>query len=648
MHINSQPALHVQTVVPRVSLVILDQREHWLAQLDSLRGVPISNITLLVDNNANSSKFACMCSQTGAPGILAALPRAATQVLELELSDSDLDYGIWRGSQWIDRIHTLRNLINPYTREATALLRLFSDCEKYCVIMHDDVYPFTRPEYSWTRNAIDIMEADPGVVSISPWWLPGIKPESDLCWQRFGDKCIEKNQWTTSQLPPSLSSVQWIFSDRWFVYHGPRMRQHLLQLPLLHQRLPSLEQLMQWAARTANRSSWQHLVMTGNYQDAWAVRAPFQDRWCTALQGENCTGQRSVLTALALGRHPASQDFINSTYIMNVSFSGGYTESTPNELWPATVVSSPLLPPSTIATHRLLQHDVQIVIFVWTPPTAVRWRQMVRNTTSAWSLIDRARCEQLFAMYSDSEREADTRAEQAVHGDLAILDAPSFKPSGRKLWLMLVWGVQHRSEADLIFKQDADAIVDWTRALPRMLPIHSSPPRGLLLGRWCKPTYCAQYRRLGRCPAGMAAGLSMDVARWIVVNVEIEGCVASLPCNQGKRWRIRANLTTGAQPGRWETLGVEDIDNCKWSKAYDTEQRRLHLPPLDRSGVVEVSINETESFWVHRLKLMSSFERCVSDASKPAGCTIKDGAGFCKECQHMRLRLPMRRTAPRG
>ena len=108
----------------------------------------------------------------------------------------------------------------------------------------------------------------------------------------------------------------------------------------------------------------------------------------------------------------------------------------------------------------------------------------------------------------------------------------SFVSAGQnseKTWLSFRWALERHPDAQLIFHQDSDTLVDWRQALPRFLrrilpqlPPEAQDLQRLQLGRLCErvPTHllagCPGAVELEPCGAGSLYGFSSDVVRWMV------------------------------------------------------------------------------------------------------------------------------------
>ena len=78
-----------------------------------------------------------------------------------------------------------------------------------------------------------------------------------------------------------------------------------------------------------------------------------------------------------------------------------------------------------------------------------------------------------------AQRQARLFAEQTWHRDLALLNMTEAPGLGRgrsydgKAWRTLEWAVLNHPEATVVFKQDADSLVDYRRAVPTFLSMAS-------------------------------------------------------------------------------------------------------------------------------------------------------------------------------
>ena len=311
--------------------------------------------------------------------------------------------------------------------------------------------------------------------------------------------------------------------------------------------------------------------------------------------------------------------------------------------------------------------QASILIFVWTPPEWSKWRAMLRPHLAVFThgMQSEVRFTCMPPPMNSSSIIASLEAEQRAHDDLAMLTGPTeINPSGRKYWLMLAWALRFRPKVDVILKQESDVIVDWRRAVPAMLQQVATAEGRFLVGRFCDPKLCMPMRRMGRCAGGMVNGMSAGFARWLTSSVELEGCDALAGCDatnssSGARWRLRAGPQDGAPAGRaaaaaaaglpyprrtenWRGVVVEDIQLCEWASAYDRTVRGAPQSQsllLDRRGII---YNESDRFWVHRLKVESAYAQCMKEAVTPGGCARKDGAPWCARmgCVTLTLRLP--------
>ncbi|CAJ1359129.1 unnamed protein product, partial [Effrenium voratum] len=122
----------------------------------------------------------------------------------------------------------------------------------------------------------------------------------------------------------------------------------------------------------------------------------------------------------------------------------------------------------------------------------------------------------------------------------------SFETAGQnseKTWRSFQWALQRYPDAQLIFHQDGDTVVDWRQALPRLLravlgpevlsrPLEDEALQRLQLGRLCErtPTHllagCPGAVELEPCGAGSLYGFSVDVVRWIVATQRPEAATS--------------------------------------------------------------------------------------------------------------------------
>ncbi|CAE7297872.1 unnamed protein product [Symbiodinium sp. KB8] len=121
---------------------------------------------------------------------------------------------------------------------------------------------------------------------------------------------------------------------------------------------------------------------------------------------------------------------------------------------------------------------LEVVALIATPVEAFSWRAMVRKTLEELAVGVTAGCpvalHARFAVGLPPARQMDQlQLEAQTFGDLAQLNmTDNFITAGQnseKSFLSFAWAVQHFPNADLIFHQDGDTMVDWREAVPRML-----------------------------------------------------------------------------------------------------------------------------------------------------------------------------------
>ncbi|CAJ1387425.1 unnamed protein product, partial [Effrenium voratum] len=183
-----------------------------------------------------------------------------------------------------------------------------------------------------------------------------------------------------------------------------------------------------------------------------------------------------------------------------------------------------------------------VVAMIAVPVEAFAWRRMVRATLQdlagpldlghAWRRVSSgAEVRPRFAVgaHAGSALRSRVEREAAEFGDMAILNmTDSFETAGQnseKTWLSFQWALQRYPDAQLIFHQDGDTVVDWRQALPRLLravlgpevlsrPLEEEALQRLQLGRLCErtPTHllagCPGAVELEPCGAGSLYGFS--------------------------------------------------------------------------------------------------------------------------------------------
>ena len=312
-----------------------------------------------------------------------------------------------------------------------------------------------------------------------------------------------------------------------------------------------------------------------------------------------------------------------------------------------------MVPPSILEGSSSLGTFPSLLIFVWTPAGMPSWRNMMRP----WlTLFTRGfpSAEVQFAVLPLENGTLATQAliadEQSEHGDLALLNGSVFDghSSSRKYWLMLVWALRFRPHVRHILKQEHDAIVDWHRAVPHLIP-SANEQKARYFGFYCDPIICFPMKGLGRCAAGMTSGVSVEFAQWLTQTIELEGCDSIWGCGEddrfGRRWRMRPGGPSPAPGGvsPWRDAGVEDTQLCRWAKAHD-DLRRMQQSQLilDRRGIYH---GDNDTFWVHPIKKESEYMDCIANAASEKGCAYKNGAPRCPltRCHVLTFRLPQHR-----
>eukprot|EP00964_Phaeocystis_antarctica_P163687 scaffold140298_cov115-Phaeocystis_antarctica.AAC.1 len=125
------------------------------------------------------------------------------------------------------------------------------------------------------------------------------------------------------------------------------------------------------------------------------------------------------------------------------------------------------------------------LVLIWTHPEAELLRSAIRSTqpalTNTTGVIPcggrelRVICRFALGAPHGAQRQARLFTEQTWHRDLALLNMTEAPGLGRgrsydgKAWRMLEWAVLNHPEAAVIFKQDADSLVDYRRAVPTFL-----------------------------------------------------------------------------------------------------------------------------------------------------------------------------------
>lgn len=202
--------------------------------------------------------------------------------------------------------------------------------------------------------------------------------------------------------------------------------------------------------------------------------------------------------------------------------------------------------------------------------------------------------------------EAMLAAEARTYGDIAFLsirDGYGAAAHAGKNQVLFQWAVRHFPDADLIFKQDDDTLVDWHNATARMLDrafrgrrSFVLPLERLYLGRQCTPKECGsslkRWNFTKPCGAGTLYGLSGDVARWVVDNIP--------PMAMFEPW------------------AKEDMVACWWMDLFEEQQG-----PLERHGLLQPPAYFDA--WIHGLKAPSHYFQCYADREN--GCWSRHQIG---------------------
>ena len=218
------------------------------------------------------------------------------------------------------------------------------------------------------------------------------------------------------------------------------------------------------------------------------------------------------------------------------------------------------------------------LVLIWTHPEAELLRSAIRSTqpalTNTTGVIPcggrelRVICRFALGAPHGAQRQARLFTEQTWHRDLALLNMTEAPGLGRgrsydgKAWRMLEWAVLNHPEAAVIFKQDADSLVDYRRAVPTFLLMasrvafegkrdpHKSTaskpaslrtyaqrvqrgaseggcaplwrPHNAYMGHHCHRSWCTGPARISRCASGSLYGMTSDVAQWVVSHAKPE------------------------------------------------------------------------------------------------------------------------------
>jgi len=142
--------------------------------------------------------------------------------------------------------------------------------------------------------------------------------------------------------------------------------------------------------------------------------------------------------------------------------------------------------PSSLPRTPGAKATIVCLVLIWTHPEAELLRSAIRSTqpalTNTTGVIPcgghelRVICRFALGAPHGAQRQARLIAEQTWHRDLALLNMTEAPGLGRgrsydgKAWRTLEWAVLNHPEATVVFKQDADSLVDYRRALARPLP----------------------------------------------------------------------------------------------------------------------------------------------------------------------------------
>lgn len=288
-----------------------------------------------------------------------------------------------------------------------------------------------------------------------------------------------------------------------------------------------------------------------------------------------------------------------------------------------------------------------IVVMITSPPNTFKWRRMIRKPLRELTrgVKVAGRSASLSVRFAVGKLDVATvprlrpriqallAAEQDAHGDLAFLNMTDGSCNDGKTWYTFEWALRHFPDADVIFKQDDDTIVDWRLALPRMLDrvvpeAALRPLRRLYVGTLAANYSCPSVRD-GRapCAAGALYGFSGDIAKWVVDNAVI-------------------------RKGQWE-----DMESCLWARRFEAQHKQRFLAGpgssprepvpafswrLDPRGLLEALTGQIggacgfysqsgrftpvalpgakTAAWVHPVKQEELYLQCVEDREK--GCRV--------------------------
>ncbi|CAE7410742.1 unnamed protein product [Symbiodinium sp. CCMP2592] len=265
---------------------------------------------------------------------------------------------------------------------------------------------------------------------------------------------------------------------------------------------------------------------------------------------------------------------------------------------------------------------LEVIALIATPvEEAFSWRAMVRKTLKELAVGVTAGCpvaiHARFAVGLPPARQMDQlQLEAETFGDLARLNmTDNFITAGQnseKSFLSFAWAVQHFPDADLVFHQDGDTMVDWREAVPRMLrrvfgllPPARRDIRRLYLGRLCEraPSHllagCPGAVEIEPCGAGSLYGFSGDVVRWIVAT---------------------------QNPEVGHRMNYEDLHACRWARRFEEAHHGLDVCGLLRA-------RDFQNAWIHPVKDSRAYMNCFYNRSH--GCFAND-LGL----QRLHFRLP--------
>ena len=230
--------------------------------------------------------------------------------------------------------------------------------------------------------------------------------------------------------------------------------------------------------------------------------------------------------------------------------------------------------PSSLPRTPGAKATIVCLVLIWTHPEAELLRSAIRSTqpalTNTTGVIPcgghelRVICRFALGAPHGAQRQARLFAEQTWHRDLALLNMTEAPGLGRgrsydgKAWRTLEWAVLNHPEATVVFKQDADSLVDYRRAVPTFLsmasrvafqgkripkerPSRLSPqryaaadvhaksgcapswrPLNAYMGHHCHRSWCTGPAKVSQCASGSLYGMTSDVARWVVSHAKPE------------------------------------------------------------------------------------------------------------------------------